>query len=437
MIARRYLFALVDQGGNIPPEVGAVRRLVDRGHKVTALGDDTIAEEVRASGAIFRPWIVAPNKRDHGLESDRIRDWECKYPWQLVRRLAETQFVGPAPRYAADIKSAIAHERPDAIVCSMFCMGAMVVAEAERIPFVALYPNVYPMPAEGLPPFGVGLSPSRGLLGRCRDRAINSVAEYLWNAFGLQGLNALRLAHGLPPLARFFDQASRASRQLILTARSFDFPAILPAGVAYGGPILDDPFWARSEGWEPPTGDSPFVLVSLSTTYQDHVGLLRRIVLALGSLPVRAMVTTGPSIAPEELPSASNVSVVASAPHRAALRHADLVVSHGGHGTAIKALTNGVPMVILPHGRDQADTAARVSARGAGITLRKSSSVGVIAATVRRVIEDPAYRIAARRLGEAILEDTRDDALVLALEDAVNQCPRHAMTGAAQRQVAK
>ena len=59
---RSYLFALVDGGGTVPPELGTVRRVVERGHRVTVLADDSMAEEVAATGAVFRPWTEAPNR---------------------------------------------------------------------------------------------------------------------------------------------------------------------------------------------------------------------------------------------------------------------------------------------------------------------------------------------------------------------------------------
>ena len=36
---RTYLFTLTDAGGTVPPEVGMVRRVDERGHKVTVLAD--------------------------------------------------------------------------------------------------------------------------------------------------------------------------------------------------------------------------------------------------------------------------------------------------------------------------------------------------------------------------------------------------------------
>jgi len=51
---RTYLFALTDAGGTVPPEVGVVRRVVDRGHRVIVLADDSMASTVEDAGAEVR-----------------------------------------------------------------------------------------------------------------------------------------------------------------------------------------------------------------------------------------------------------------------------------------------------------------------------------------------------------------------------------------------
>ena len=101
------------------------------------------------------------------------------------------------------------------------------------------------------------------------------------------------------------------------------------------------------------------------------------------------------------------------------LRYADLVVTHGGHGTVIKTLAAGVPLVILHHGRDQADNAARVTARGAGIAVSRRAPATRIAKAVTAVLDDPSYRRAAARLGRSIAHDVEGSALLAELEQNV------------------
>lgn len=417
MRPRQYLFAVVDGGGNVPPELHGVRRLVERGHAVDVMADDSVAPDVRSTGAEFRRWVRAVNRTDRRPEHDPVRDWECKYPWQLVDRLVDTMLVGPAAGYASDVGEAITRCRPALVVCSMFCLGGMVAAEAARIPYVVLFPNIYLLPAPGLPPFGIGLRPARGRIGRWRDEILNRIGERQWDRKGLLGLNTLRRTYGLAPLAHMFDQVRGAHRQLVMTSPAFDFPATLPAGVRYVGPVLDDPVWSQGSSWTPPGGGQPLVLVSMSSTFQDQIGPLQRVIAALGTLPVRAIVTTGPAIDPAALSAAPNVTVLSRAPHREVLRHADAVITHGGHGTVVKTLAAGVPMVLLPHGRDQGDTAVRVTARGAGIALKRTARPDAIAAALREVLQNPTYRASAQQLGESVRRDANDAALIGELED--------------------
>ena len=154
----------------------------------------------------------------------------------------------------------------------------------------------------------------------------------------------------------------------------------------------------------------------MSSTYRRTATCSSASTTALGSLPVRGLVTTGRAIAPESISAPPNVTVVERAPHSAVLREASAVVTHGGHGTVIKALAAGVPLVVLPLGRDQLDNAARVAHHGAGIRLGKTAKPDVIGAAVRRILDEPAFAAAAGRLAAAIAEDLASDRAVAELE---------------------
>ena len=101
-----------------------------------------------------------------------------------------------------------------------------------------------------------------------------------------------------------------------MTSPTFDFAAPqLPGNVRYVGPQLDDPDWAGDAAWRPP-GEDPLVLVGMSSIYQNQTGVLRRVAAAMSELPVRAVVTTGRAVDPDQIEAAGNVRVVTSAPHR-------------------------------------------------------------------------------------------------------------------------
>ncbi len=223
---------------------------------------------------------------------------------------------------------------------------------------------------------------------------------------------------GLRPLSSVFEQFERANRLLVLTSQAFDFPAdSLPANVRYVGPQLDDPAWLAP--WEPPTLDDdkrPLVLVSLSTTYQQQADVVRRVVAALADLPVRGLVTLGPALDGERFSLPPNVRAESYIPHRLVCPHADLVITHCGHGTVITALSAGVPLVCLPMGRDQGDNAARVVWRGAGVRCSSKADVKTLRQAIQQVLEQPQYREGAHQIADGIARDGGSATAIVELE---------------------
>ncbi|MCT2586153.1 nucleotide disphospho-sugar-binding domain-containing protein [Actinophytocola gossypii] len=413
---RHYLFALTDGGGTVPPEVGVVRRLADRGHRVRVLAETSMEKAVRAVGAEFVPWRPEPAPHGDVPGHAAYRDWETRSPWKLARGMADHMIAGPARGHARRLLAVIGPERPDVVVTSFVAFGAMAAAEAADLPFHVLVPNIYPIPVTGLPPMGTGWKPARTGLGRARARVAGDASTRMLGRYALPRLNEVRTELGTPPLRVLWDQVHRARRQLLLTSASFDFPAHPPSAVRYVGPVLDDPVWARAAEWRVPDGDGPLVLVALSSTYQGQQRCVQNVVDALARLRVRGLVTTGPGLDPHELRGGGHVEIVRSAPHGEVIDRADLVITHGGHGTVMKALVAGRPMVVLPHGRDQPGNAVRVAARGAGVVVRRTASPGTIARAVRKVLDTPAYADAAGRLGHRIRTEVEHSPLIDELE---------------------
>jgi MGT family glycosyltransferase len=418
MTRHSFLFTHWEGGGNTPPVFALVRRLVGRGHRVHVLSDSCHRGEVEALGASFAAWTGVPPRPDKSARYDPLRDYEAKSPVDLLGRLRDKMFVGPAGAYARDVLDALQHIDADAIVASEMQLGAMAAAESAHLPCAVLSPNIYLLPRRGVPPFGPGFQPLAGPVGAVRDWIVRTMMLRTFGK-GTATYNAFRRELGLPPLSHPLQQLGRVTRHLVMTSPAFDFAAdAVPPHVVYTGPILDDPDW--TEPWRAPWAAAdtrPLVLVGFSTTFQNQVDALRRVMAALGALPVRAVVTTGPGLEAESFPAASNVHVCASAPHSEILREAAVTITHAGHGTVMRALAAGVPLVCMPMGRDQNDNAARVVARGVGVRLKPSASVAGIQEAVRTLLESPTYRANAQALGRQILEDARRSPAIAILEE--------------------
>lgn len=403
MVKRRFLFTVWEGGGTIPPELAIARQLRERGHEVAVLGDPCARDDVLSVGCEFFPYHLAPHRLSRAPESDLLREWEVFGHLGSFVRARDRLTFGPAYQFALDTLDVIERFRPDVIACDSMLLGTACAAERAGIPAAMVMPNIYIYPAPGIPPIGPGWQPGRGPFGRLRDKAAFQIHDRLIGT-GLPALNEARERLGLPTLSKPLDMLYHVDRVLVLTSTAFDFPAhALPSHVRYVGPQLDDPGWVEpfDSPW-PRNHPDPLVVVSFSTTYQAQGRAVQRTIAALGKLPVRGLVTIGPSLPLEEFAASSNVVVRRSAPHRHVFPLASLVVTHAGHGTLLKALATGLPVVCLPMGRDQNDNAARVVASGTGIRLSPRATVRSLRQAIERVLEDPSFKRQARRMAAHI-----------------------------------
>lgn len=403
---RRFLLAMWEGGGTIPPELGLARILRGRGHEVHVLADPTVEDDAVAVGCEFHPWRRAPHRTSLDPSEDLLRDWEVSSPFAMLARIRDVFVAGPASAYAADTAETLRAIGADAALVDFMLFGAVIGAQGQGVPVAPVVPNIWSIPTPGGPAIGPGFPKARTVLGRFRDAAMLRLADRMF-APGIPAVNAARREHGLAPLSSFYEQVLDTERIFVLSSPTFDYASeVVPDHVRYLGPITDDPPWA--EPWETPWPDghpAPLVLVAFSSTFQDQAPLLRRVVEALSTLHVRAVVTLGQMLDPDDVRSTGNVAVVTSAPHGPLIEQASLVVTHCGHGTTLKALAAGVPLVCLPMGRDQNDTAARVEHHGAGLRLSPKASASQIRRAVQRALHRPEVAQAASRLAAAIADE--------------------------------
>src|SRR5687768_9237553 len=112
------LMALWDGGGTVPVELGTARRLVEAGHRVTAIAEPSMEAAVRRAGARFTSWRTAPYPAQ-----EAIADWECTTPVSLFGRLLNRLVTGPSARYAADVRAVAVEDAYDAAVVDFALMG--------------------------------------------------------------------------------------------------------------------------------------------------------------------------------------------------------------------------------------------------------------------------------------------------------------------------
>jgi MGT family glycosyltransferase len=185
----------------------------------------------------------------------------------------------------------------------------------------------------------------------------------------------------LPALGHMTEQGRTAPRVLYYTAEPFEYPSMdRPASVVMVGPGRWEPA-AAAPAWLASV-DRPLVLVTCSTEYQDDGAIVTAALEALAEEDVFVVATTG-AVDPASFRAPPNARVERFAPHGPLLERAACVVCHGGMGITQKALAAGVPVCVVPFGRDQLEVARHVEVAGAGVRL-------------------PARRLTPARLREAV-----------------------------------
>lgn len=345
--------------GHLYPLTPILQELDRRGHQVEVR---TLASQV----ALMHDLGFDAAPIDPRIEERVHDDWRGRSS-QGRLSLAVATFVARAAFDAADLRSAIAASRPDLVIVDINSWGALITAEQWGGPWAAFCPYPLPLTSPDVPPYGPGLPPPRGPLGRTRDTLLRPLVQGAVERAMLPPLNALRADHGLGPLGAFDDLVRGIPLLLYLTAEPFEYPrSDWPDTIVRVGPCA----------WEPPSeapswlGEvtDPLVLVTTSSEFQDDGRLVATAVRALADDPVQ-VVATLPSGQPPPVSLPANARVERFVPHSHLLDRAVCAVTHGGMGGTQKALARGVPVCAVPFGRDQFEVARRVVEARAGSRL--------------------------------------------------------------------
>ncbi|MBM7504347.1 glycosyltransferase [Agromyces aurantiacus] len=347
----RFLSVLPLAGGNVPPTLLILRELESRGHRVRILGHAALRPEIERAG----------------LDAGRLEPFDHARPWNPraaepgVRSMLAWLPLASDRGIARDLEAAIGRERPDALLIDCMVPGSLDAAHHSGIPTALLLHT---------------------LLGYWEDQ---------WSARAPMGL-WLRVA-GAHPL-----RGDRTPRTLILTTD----PELDPPGegriprdrIAQVGPIIPDASPRDLEGV-----GAGRVLVAFSTIgYPGQVDVLARVMRALADEGVEALVTTGPAVDPARLPAMPGIDVRAWGDHGELLRSARLLVGHGGHGTTMRALAAGVPVLVVPMTRhaDHHLVARAVERAGLGAQVAKDAAPDRLRDAIRRVLADPEMTVRTR-----------------------------------------
>jgi MGT family glycosyltransferase len=308
----------------------------------------------------------AMDARVEEIEND---DWRAGNARAALAGVVAT-FAARGEYDGPDLERAVDEVQPEVLVVDINSWGALVAAEASGLPYVTFSPYTPPLRSAGTPPFGPGFKPVPGLLGRVRDGLLRPVVLGVAEGVMRPRIAALRSARGLAPVRGADEFFRRAPLLLVATAEPFEY-----RHEDWG----DDILMIGASAWEPPSEapgwlddlERPLVLVTTSSEFQDDDVLVRTALEALADEPV-SVVATMPAGVPDDLVVPGNARVERFLPHGPVLERAAVAITHGGMGGTQKALAHGVPVCVVPFGRDQLEVARRVEVSGSGTRLPAS-----------------------------------------------------------------
>jgi MGT family glycosyltransferase len=340
----RVFLGAFGQPGHAFPMLALGAELAARGHHVTFETWERWREAVEAAGMTF---VAAPE--DPPREGGERQTGPFDHVVRAARLTRET----------------LAAAAPDVVVHDILTQAPALAGELAGAPVATLIPHVFPIGQTGFPPYAFGARMPRTAWGanlwRVFDRPVRRGLMQ-----GRDQYNAARRLLGLAPVDFVHSGLSRRLT-LVATLPQLEYPRAWPTWAQVIGPLLWEPPYHEVA---PPPGDAPLVLVAPSTAQDPDHRLLRAALAGLADEPVRVLATwnrrplPGPPgrIAP-------NIRLVEWVSYAQTMPRSDLVVLHAGHGTLVRALSVGRPVLAVPHVGDMAENAARVDWAGAGLRL--------------------------------------------------------------------
>jgi UDP:flavonoid glycosyltransferase YjiC (YdhE family) len=348
-------------------------RLAERGHEVTLETWTRWRPDVEAAGMRFAP---APEYPVFPTRERPLQPYEA-----VVKATAET-------------RPALAECAPDAVVHDILTLAPAMAGELEGVPVATLVPHVYPVGAPGFPPYALGARLPRTAAGARVWRAFDGLVETGLRQ-GRGELNETRRRLGLPPVTRLHGGISE-QLCIVATLPQLEYPRSWPTSVHVVGPLLWEPPYRDVA---PPPGDEPLVLVAPSTAQDPDQRLLRAAVAGLGREPVRVLATWNRKPLRDPVRAAANTRLVEWVSYSRTMPRCALVICHAGHGTMVRALASGCPVLAVPHSGDMAENAARADWAGVGVRLPwRLLAPGTVRLAARRALADQAIAARAREL---------------------------------------
>jgi MGT family glycosyltransferase len=369
----RFMLVVPPLAGHINPTLAIGRRLMAAGHEVTWVG---CGRRVRALLPHDLPLIPILET----AEQDINASWMAKA--QKVTGLESFQFfyeeflVPLADAMLPGVLQAIDQFQPDLILCDQQALAGALAARLKRITWATLATTSAAVfnPIVQMPKVKEWMIET---LGKVQDR------------YGLKRWERPDLSQDLVLIL--------SVRELIHSTED------IPDHFHFMGPSLREEQDATDFPWHLLDPERRKVYLSLGTVNAERSRKFYAKVKEAFADPGLQLILAAPADMLGPVPD--HFIVQRYVPQLALLKKVDAVIFHGGHNTFCETLLHGLPAVVAPIKDDQPVIADQLVRSGAGLRVHfdRVKSADLAAAT-HRILDEPEFRNAARRLQTILLE---------------------------------
>lgn len=398
--------------GHVTPVLAVATFLVDHGHRVRFLTGSRYQDKVEATGAEYLPLPAEADYDGSNLDAAFPGRVGLSGPAGIKFDLS-TIFLKPAPAQLSAVDAAIAAETTDVVLVEgLFLGAAMLIARPRetRPPVVVL--GIVPLSLESVDtaPYGLGVMPKPGVIGRVRDTLLAVLAKkVIFGSLQKEAERTVLAASGHPLRTFFLNYPALADGIVQFTVPSFEYPrSDLPDIVHFVGPVSRSTTSTQAlpDWWGELDGSRPVVHVTQGTVANmDYDELIAPAMAGLADENVLVVVSTGGrDVATLPHPLPANVRASEYLPYDKLLPLTDVLLTNGGYGGVHYAMEYGVPLVVAGLSEDKTEVTARVQWSGAGINLKTNHpKPPQVRDAVRRVLADPSYGKVSARIGADIV----------------------------------
>lgn len=349
------------------------------GHRVTLISDGD--------------YPLSPRLRE---AQRRVQRYSSGHLFRIIGALAELTDV-----LCQQLPEMIEQEGVDALIVDQMEPAGGIVAQALGLPFISV---ACALPVNREPHYPLPVMPFK-FAEDDKARRLYHTSERIYDRLMRpHGRVIARHARrfGLPPRQRL-DECLSPRLQIAQGIPALDFPRRQPPdNFHYVGALRENAF---PEPETHPRAAPPRAYASLGTLQGHRAGLFHKIAAACQDVGAKVLIAhcDGLNDAEAESLYRSGATWVRSFVDQPdAIRHADVVITHGGLNTVLDAIAAATPVLAMPVTFDQPAVAARVAWSQIGRRVSRFATRGQMAKHLEHLLNDDGYRIAVAAAGEQL-----------------------------------